>query len=84
VDYAQLLILNLLQMVAGSISTASLLFWADSGRLSLLLLLYCCLLFHLKQESDYAGALMGHQQPSGTSASLSLSSPASSRDRCGG
>ena len=52
-DYAQLLVLSLLLMVAASISTASLGF----GLLMiayLFLSLYCCLLFHLKVESDYA------------------------------
>jgi hypothetical protein len=52
-DYAQLLILSLLLMVAASISTASLLF----GLLFIVYLflsLYCCLLFHLKVETDYA------------------------------
>jgi transglutaminase-like putative cysteine protease len=52
-DYAQLLVLSLLLMVAASINTASLLF----GILLLVYLflsLYCCLLFHLKVESDAA------------------------------
>jgi hypothetical protein len=54
-DYAQLLILSLLLMVAASINTASLIF----GILLvvyLFLSLYCCLLFHLKVESDSARA----------------------------
>src|SRR5215212_7397025 len=52
-DYAQLLVLSLLLMVAASINTASLMFglmlvvW-------LFLSLYCCLLFHLKVETDEA------------------------------
>ncbi len=54
-DYAQLLVLSLLLMVAAAISTASLLF----GLLFvgyLLVTLYCCLLFHLKVEADGARA----------------------------
>jgi transglutaminase-like putative cysteine protease len=50
-DYAQILILNLLQMVSAAISTAALVF----GVLFLIYLvvaLYCCLLFHLKVETD--------------------------------
>ncbi len=56
-DYAQLLVLSLLLMVAASINTASLLF----GLLLigyLFLSLYCCLLFHLKVEADNARSLM--------------------------
>lgn len=56
-DYAQLLVLSLLLMVAAAISTASLAF----GLLFfcyLFLSLYCCLLFHLKVEADNARALM--------------------------
>jgi transglutaminase-like putative cysteine protease len=54
-DYAQLLVLSLLLMVAASITTASLLF----GLLLIVYLflsLYCCLLFHLKVETDHARA----------------------------
>ncbi|QOV91191.1 transglutaminase TgpA family protein [Humisphaera borealis] len=54
-DYGQLLVLSLLLMVAASINTSSLLF----GILLLLYLflsLYCCLLFHLKVETDKAMA----------------------------
>src|SRR3954467_15148716 len=54
-DYAQLLVLSLLLMVAAAISTASLVF----GVLLisyLFLSLYCCLLFHLKVETDDARA----------------------------
>ena len=57
-DYAQLLILSLLLMVAAAISTASLLF----GFLFvayLLASLYCCLLFHLKIETEDARAAAG-------------------------
>ena len=54
-DYAQLLILSLLLMVAASINTASLLFGVLLV-LYLFLSLYCCLLFHLKVESDSARA----------------------------
>jgi hypothetical protein len=56
-DYAQLLVLSLLLMVAASINTASLLF----GMLLLAYLflsLYCCLLFHLKVETDAAKTAM--------------------------
>lgn len=54
-DYAQLLVLSLLLMVASAISTASLSF----GILFigyLFISLYCCLLFHLKTEADKAKA----------------------------
>jgi transglutaminase-like putative cysteine protease len=54
-DYAQLLVLSLLLMVAACINTASLLF----GLLMILYLfvsLYCCLIFHLKVEADRARA----------------------------
>src|SRR4051794_27792807 len=57
-DYAQLLVLSLLLIVAASINTASLLF----GILLityLFLSLYCCLLFHLKVETDHARAAIG-------------------------
>ena len=52
-DYAQLLVLSLLLMVAGAISTPSLAF----GVLLVVYLfvsLYVCLLFHLKIENDHA------------------------------
>ncbi len=52
-DYAQLLVLSLLLMVAACINTASLLF----GLLFIFYLivsLYCCLIFHLKVEADRA------------------------------
>lgn len=57
-DYAQLLVLSLLLMVAAAISTASLLF----GIIFLIYLLvspYACLLFHLKVETDHAKKQMG-------------------------
>ena len=54
-DYAQLLILSLLLMVAAIISTASLAF-ALLLTLYLFVALYCCLLFHLKVENDHAVA----------------------------
>ncbi|HWP39445.1 MAG TPA: transglutaminaseTgpA domain-containing protein, partial [Tepidisphaeraceae bacterium] len=57
-DYAQLLVLSLLLMVAASISTASLVF----GILLIVYLflsLYCCLLFHLKVETDHARRAIG-------------------------
>jgi len=56
-DYAQLLVLSLLLMVAAAINTASLVF----GLLFityLFLSLYCCLLFHLKVETDTARAAL--------------------------
>src|SRR5689334_16199962 len=52
-DYAQLLVLSWLLMVAAAINTASLLF----GVLFIayvVLSLYCCLVFHLKTEADRA------------------------------
>jgi transglutaminase-like putative cysteine protease len=54
-DYAQLLILSLLLMVAAAISTASLAFGLIFVGY-LLASLYCCLLFHLKVETDEARA----------------------------
>ncbi len=54
-DYAQLLVLSLLLMVAAAINTASLLF-ALIFITYLFLSLYCCLLFHLKAETDTARA----------------------------
>ena len=56
-DYAQIIILSLLLMIAAAISTASLVF----GLLFVIYLflsLYTCLLFHLKTESDYARSVM--------------------------
>jgi transglutaminase-like putative cysteine protease len=56
-DYAQLLILSLLLMVAASMNTASL--WFGLLLVGYLFLsLYCCLLFHLKVETDAAKAAM--------------------------
>lgn len=52
-DYAQLLVLSLLLMVAAAINTASLLFGVLFVTY-LFLSLYCCLLFHLKVETDTA------------------------------
>jgi transglutaminase-like putative cysteine protease len=54
-DYAQLLVLSLLLMVAASINTASMVFGVLMV-LYMFLSLYCCLLFHLKIESDRARA----------------------------
>ncbi len=57
-DYAQLLVLSLLLMVAAAISTASLIF----GLIFIIYLLvspYACLLFHLKVETDHAKKQMG-------------------------
>lgn len=56
-DYAQLLVLSLLLMVAAAISTAELLFGIMLIGY-LFLSLYCCLLFHLKVETDYAKQVM--------------------------
>ncbi len=57
-DLAQLLVLNLLLMVAAAISTGSLLFGVMFV-VYLFLSLYCCLLFHLKTETDHAKRVMG-------------------------
>lgn len=68
-DYAQLLILSLLLMVAACISTASLLF----GLLMVLYLVlsfYCCLLFHLKVEADRAKTAMALPEDSFNPATL--------------
>lgn len=56
-DYAQLLVLSLLLVVAASISTASLAFGLVLIAY-LFLSLYCCLLFHLKVETDQAKELI--------------------------
>ena len=56
-DYAQLLVLGLLLMVAAAIDTASLAFGALLI-LYLFLSLYCSLLFHLKVEADLAKAAL--------------------------
>ena len=56
-DYAQLLVLSLLLIVAASMNTASL--WFGLLLVTYLFLsLYCCLLFHLKVETDAAKAAM--------------------------
>ncbi|HEX8339934.1 MAG TPA: DUF3488 and transglutaminase-like domain-containing protein, partial [Tepidisphaeraceae bacterium] len=57
-DLAQLLVLSLLLMVAAAISTGTLVF-ALLFIVYLFLSLYCCLLFHLKTETDHAKAVMG-------------------------
>jgi len=57
-DLAQLLILSLLLMVASAISTASLAF-GIMFLVYLFLSLYCCLLFHLKTETDHAKTAIG-------------------------
>lgn len=64
-DYAQLLILSLLLMVAASINTASLIF-AVLLISYMFLSLYCCLLFHLKVETDAARKAIAvpEQEPS--------------------
>src|SRR5437588_3737746 len=57
-DYGQLLVLSLLLMVAASINTASM--WFGILLISYLFLsLYCCLLFHLKVETDTAREALG-------------------------
>src|SRR4051794_32351807 len=56
-DFAQLLILSLLLMVAAAINTASLVFGVLFVSY-LFLSLYCCLLFHLKVETDSARAAL--------------------------
>ncbi len=56
-DFAQLLVLSLLLMVASSINTASLLFGIILITY-LFLSLYCCLLFHLKVETEHARSAM--------------------------
>jgi len=56
-DYAQLLVVSLLLMVAAAISTASLIFGIILF-FYLFLSLYCCLLFHLKVETDAARAAL--------------------------
>lgn len=53
--YAQLLVMSLVLMVAGAINTASLLYGIIL-LVYLVLSLYCCLLFHLKVETDHAVA----------------------------
>lgn len=57
-DYGQLLVLSLLLMVAAAISTTSL-FFGVLMVVYLFLSLYCCLLFHLKVETDAAKKTMG-------------------------
>ncbi len=57
-DFAQLLVLSLLLMVAAAISTASLVFGLMFIAY-LFLSLYCCLLFHLKVETDQAKVAIG-------------------------
>ena len=52
-DYGQLLVLSLLLMVAAAISTANIVFGLMLV-VYLFLSLYCCLLFHLKVETDAA------------------------------
>jgi protein-glutamine gamma-glutamyltransferase len=59
-DYAQLLVLSLLLMVAAAISTASL-FFGIIFIVYLFVSLHCCLLFHLKVEVDQARET--YQQP---------------------
>jgi len=68
-DYAQLLVLSLLLVVAASINTASLLFGIVLI-LYLFLSLYCCLLFHLKVEADHAKAAIALSEEKLNPASL--------------
>ena len=56
-DYAQLLVLSLLLMVAAAINTANL-FFGLILVVFLFIALYCCLLFHLKVESEAASRAM--------------------------
>ncbi len=61
-DVAQLIVLSLLQMVAAAISTGTL--WFGLLFIGYLFLsLYCCLLFHLKVETDAAKRVMGLLTP---------------------
>jgi protein-glutamine gamma-glutamyltransferase len=79
-DYAQLLTLSLLLMAAAAISTASLLF----GILLFIYLfisLYCCLLFHLKVESEQAAALAGAPAPPPAAAKPSSASARQQQQR---
>jgi Ca2+/Na+ antiporter len=57
-DFAQLLVLSFLLMVAAAVSTASLLFGLMFVAY-LFVSLYCCLLFHVKIETDKARAEYG-------------------------
>ena len=57
-DYVQLLVVGLLLMVSASISTPSLLYCILLA-VWLIVALYCCLLFHLKAESDRARIVLG-------------------------
>lgn len=57
-DYVQLLVVGLLLMVSASISTSSLLYCILLAAW-LIVALYCCLLFHLKVETDRARILLG-------------------------
>ena len=57
-DYAQLLVLSLLVMVAAAISTASL-FFGFTFLVYLFVSLYCSLLFHLKSETYRARSKYG-------------------------
>ncbi|MCS7034463.1 MAG: DUF3488 and transglutaminase-like domain-containing protein [Phycisphaerae bacterium] len=57
-DYAQLLVLSVLLVVAAAINSASLLFGLVLIA-HIFVALYCCLLFHLKLETDQAKAVLG-------------------------
>jgi len=79
-DYAQLLVLSLLLMVAAAISTASLLFGLILVSY-LFLSLYCCLLFHLKVETDAAKPRWPFRR-SGSAPTRSVRTSATSAARC--
>jgi protein-glutamine gamma-glutamyltransferase len=68
-DYAQLLVLSLLLMAAASISTAQLLFGVLLVAY-LFLALHCCLLLHLKMESDAALASLNQPKEKANLASI--------------
>lgn len=57
-DYAQLIVLTVLLVVAAAINSASLIF-GIVFIIHIFLTLYVCLLFHLKLETDQAKAMLG-------------------------
>ena len=68
-DYGQLLVLSLLLMVSAAISTNSFLY-ALMLIVYLFLSLYCCLLFHLRVETDAATAAISMPARAATPAML--------------
>ena len=68
-DLGQLLVLSLLLMVAASLNTASLMF-AILLVSYLFISLYCCLLFHLKVETDQAREAMSLREDQANPATL--------------